>query len=163
MLRDVCSKRRSPSSDVLELLSVYLLLNLFLYCCCCSVAQSCPTLCDPVDRSMPGFSVLHCLLEFAQTHSIQSVMPSNHLFLHHPLLLLPSIFPSIRVFPSELTLRIRWPKDWELQIYLLIYFWLRWVFIAVLGLSLCGRRELLFLAVCGLLIAVASLVVKHRL
>ena len=45
--------------------------------------------------------------------SIESVMPSSHLTLCHPLLLLPSIFPSIRVFPNESTLRIRWPKDWS--------------------------------------------------
>ena len=45
--------------------------------------------------------------------SIESVMPSNHLVLCHPLLLLPSIFPSIRVFSNELTLHIRWPKDWS--------------------------------------------------
>ena len=45
--------------------------------------------------------------------SIESVMPSNHLILCHPLLLLPSIFPSIRVFSNELVLRIRWPKDWS--------------------------------------------------
>ena len=45
--------------------------------------------------------------------SIESVMPSNHLFLCHPLLLLPSIFPSTRVFSNELTLCIRWPKFWS--------------------------------------------------
>jgi len=45
--------------------------------------------------------------------SIESVMPSNHLILRHPLLLLPSIFPSIRVFSNELALCIRWPKYWS--------------------------------------------------
>ena len=45
--------------------------------------------------------------------SIESVMPSNHLILCHPLLLLPSIFPSIRVFSNESALHIRWPKDWS--------------------------------------------------
>ena len=45
--------------------------------------------------------------------SFRSVMPSNHLFLCHPLLLLPSVFPSIRVFSNESTLRMRWPKDWS--------------------------------------------------
>ena len=45
--------------------------------------------------------------------SIESVMPSNHLFLCHPLLLLPSIFPSIRVFPNESAFHIRWPKYWS--------------------------------------------------
>ena len=69
----------------------------------CSVAQPCPTLCIPVDYSTPGFPVLHHLPELAQTHSIELVMPSNHLILYRPLLL-PSVFPSIRVFSSELAL-----------------------------------------------------------
>ena len=65
---------------------------------CCSVAKSCLTLCDPMGYSMPGFSVLYYLPEFAQLTSIESVMASNHLILCCPLLLLPSIFPSIRVW-----------------------------------------------------------------
>ena len=65
-----------------------------------------------MDCSMPGSPVLHCLLEFAQTRSIESVMPSNHLILCCPRLLLPSICPSNRVFSSELALHIRWPKYW---------------------------------------------------
>ena len=59
-----------------------------------SVAQSHPTLCNPMDCRMPGFAVQHQLLEFTQTHVHESVMPSNHLVLCHPLLLLPSIFPA---------------------------------------------------------------------
>ena len=62
---------------------------------------------------MPGFSVNHQILELAQTHVRESVMPSNHLILYHPLLLLSSIFPSIRVFSSESILHIRWPKYWS--------------------------------------------------
>ena len=63
--------------------------------------------------STPGFPV-HCQLpEFIKLMSIESVMPSNHLFLCLPLLLLPSIFPSIRVFSNESVLRIRWPKYWS--------------------------------------------------
>ena len=65
------------------------------FCCCCSVTQSCPTLCDPMDCSTPGFPVLHHLPECSNS-SIKSVMPSNYLILCHPLFLLPSIFPSIR-------------------------------------------------------------------
>ena len=61
-----------------------------------SVAQSCSTLCDPMNRSMPDLPVHHQLLEFTQ--AVESVMPSNHLILCFPLFLLPSIFPSIRVF-----------------------------------------------------------------
>ena len=78
-----------------------------------TVAKLCLTLCNPMTCSMPGFSALHYLLEFAQLMSIESVMPSNHLILCHPLLLLPSIFPSIRVFSKESALRIRWPKYWS--------------------------------------------------
>ena len=67
--------------------------------------------CDRMDYSMPGSSVLHYLLEFAQ--SIVLVMLSKHLNLYHPLLLLPSVFPSIRVFSNESLLCIRWPKYWS--------------------------------------------------
>ena len=63
-----------------------------------------------MDCSTSGFLVLCFLLEFAQLMSTESVMLSNHLILCRPLLLLPSVFLSIRVFPSELALLIRWPK-----------------------------------------------------
>ena len=76
-----------------------------------SVAQLWPILCDPMDYSMPGFPVHHQFLEFTQT--LELVMPSNHLILCRPLLLLPSIFPSIRVFSNESALRITWPKYWS--------------------------------------------------
>ena len=75
----------------------------YIYCyhpSCCSVTQSCSTLCDPMDCSMPGFSVLYHHLEFAQTH-IHWVMPFDHLILSHPLLLLPSIFPASGSFPMS--------------------------------------------------------------
>ena len=78
----------------------------------CSVAQSCPTLCDPKDCSMPGFPAYHQLSELAQTHVHQVgdvIQPS------HPLFLPPSIFPSIRVFSNESVLRIRWPKYWSFR------------------------------------------------
>ena len=78
-----------------------------------SVAQSCLTLCDPMDYSTPGFPVLHQLPSLLKLVSIESVMPSNHLILCRPLLLLPSIFPSIRVFSNESVLHIRWPKYWS--------------------------------------------------
>ena len=65
--------------------------------------------CDPMDCSTPGFPVLHHLPEL----SFESVMPSTHLILCCPLLLLPSIFPSVRVFSNELALPIRWPKYWS--------------------------------------------------
>ena len=63
--------------------------------------------------SMPGFPVHRQLPGLLKLMSIKSVMPSNHLILCQPLLLLPSIFPSIRVFSNESVLRIRWPKYWS--------------------------------------------------
>ena len=63
-----------------------------------------------MDCSTPGLPIHHQLLEFTQLTSIESVMPSNHLILYHPLLLPPSIFPSIRVFSKESILHVRWPK-----------------------------------------------------
>ena len=83
------------------------------YCSCCRVIQSCPTLCDLMHCREDCFPVHHQLLELAQTHDHQLVMPSKHFSLCHPLLPLPSIFPSIRVFSSESVLCIRWPKDWS--------------------------------------------------
>ena len=65
-----------------------------------SVAQSCTTLCDPMDWGTPGFPVHHQLLELDKFTFIESVMPSNHLMLCRPLLLLPPIPPSIRVFSN---------------------------------------------------------------
>ena len=87
------------------------LLNMFIQFS--SVVQSCPTLCDPVNHSTPGLPVQLQLLESTQIHAIESMMPSNHLILCRPLLLLPSILPSIRVFPNESALCIRWPNYWS--------------------------------------------------
>ena len=78
-----------------------------------SVVQLCPTLCDPVDHNAPGLPVHHKLLELTHLMSTELVMLSNHLILCHPLLLPPSIFPSIRVFSNKSALRIRWPKYWS--------------------------------------------------
>ena len=115
-------------------------------CCCCSFTKLCPTLCEPIDCSIPGFPLLHYLLEFEHTffgvclefapspccsnsmsalysmsgythiHYIISVvllLPSNNLTLSRPLLFLPSIFPSTRVFSTESALYVRWPKYWS--------------------------------------------------
>ena len=81
-----------------------------LFCCCCSVAQSCPTLIEPMVSL--SFTISQSLLKLM---SIESEMLSNHLILCGPFLL-PSIFPSIRVFSNELALCIRWPKDWSFSI-----------------------------------------------
>ena len=83
-------------------------------CFCCSVAKSCLTLCDPMDCIRPDFPVLHHLPKLAQIHVHQvsdAIQPSHPL-----LLLLPSIFPSIRIFSNELVLCIRWPKYWSFSI-----------------------------------------------
>ena len=75
-----------------------------------SVNESCHTLCDHMDCSTPGLPVHHQLLSPPKLISIESVIPSSHLILSCPLLLLPSIFPSIRVFSNDSTLHIRCPK-----------------------------------------------------
>ena len=107
-----------------------------------SVPHSCSTLCNTMDCSMSGFPVHHQLPELAQTH-VQLVMPSNHLILCHPLLLLPSIFPSIKVFSNGSVLHIRWPKFWSFSFSIslsneysgLISFRIDWV------LSPCSPRD----------------------
>ena len=66
-----------------------------------------------MNRSKPGLPVHQNSQSSPKSMSIESVMPSNHLILCHPLLLLPSIFPRIRVFSNESVLRIRWPKYWS--------------------------------------------------
>ena len=79
-----------------------------------SVTHSCPTLCYPTDCSTPGLPVHPNSQTLLKLMSIELEMPSNDLILCHSLLLLPSIFPSIRVFSNELVLRIRWPTYWSL-------------------------------------------------
>ena len=78
-----------------------------------SVAQLCPTLCDLMDCSIPGLPAHHHSQSLLKPMSIELVMPSNHLILCRLLLLLPSIFPNIRVFSNEPVLHIRWPKYWR--------------------------------------------------
>ena len=78
-----------------------------------SVAQSCPMLCNPMNRSTPGLPVHHQPPLKLKLMFIESVMPSRHLILCRPLLLLPPIPPSIRVFSNESTLCMRWPKYWS--------------------------------------------------
>ena len=75
-----------------------------------SVAQLCPTLCDPMNRSTPGPLSITNSWSSLRLMSIESVMPSSHLILCRPLLLPPAIPPCIRVFSNESTLCIRWPK-----------------------------------------------------
>ena len=82
----------------------------------CSVAKSCPTPSDPMNCSTPGFPVLTVSWSLLTLISIESVMPFNGLILYGPLLLLSSIFPSIRVFSNESALGIRWLKYWSISI-----------------------------------------------
>ena len=77
-----------------------------------SVAQLCSTLCNPMDHSTPGIPVHHNSWSLSKFMSIELVMPSNHLMIFRPLLM-PSIFPSIRLFSNESALSIRWPKHWS--------------------------------------------------
>ena len=84
--------------------------------CCCSVAQSRLTLCDPMDLQLTRLPCLSPAPSLFKLMSTESVMPSNHLILCCPLLLLPSVFPRIRVFSNELALHIRWPKYWSFSI-----------------------------------------------
>ena len=105
------------------------------------VPQLCLTLWSPMDCCTPDFPVLHTVSwSVLKPMSIESVMPSNHLILCHPLLL-PSIFPSIRVFSSESALHIRWPKYWSFSFSIspsneysgLISFRIDWFDLAVQG------------------------------
>ena len=81
-----------------------------------SVAQSCPTLCDPMNCSTQGLPVHHNSWNLLKLMPIESVMPSSHLTFCGPLLLLPQIPPSLRDFSNESTLRMRWPKYWSFSI-----------------------------------------------
>ena len=99
----VCSTLSFPCCVHKSILYVYIFIQFS------SVAQLCLTLCDLMDCSTPGFPVHHQL----KLMSMESVMPSNHLILCCPLLLPPSIFPSITDFPNESVLRIRWSKYWS--------------------------------------------------
>ena len=78
-----------------------------------SVTQSCPSLCDPMNPSTPGFPVHHQLPEFTQTHVHRVGDANQPSHLCRPLLLLPPIPPSIRVFSNESSLHMRWPKYWS--------------------------------------------------
>ena len=81
-----------------------------------SVAQSCPIPCNPMDCSTQGFPVLHYRPEFAQTpvHQVRDAIQPSHNC--HPLLLLPSVLPRIRVFSNKSVLCIRWPKYWSFSV-----------------------------------------------
>ena len=100
-----------PLSRVPYIIQSVLISYLF-YTSVASVAQSCPTLCDPMDCSMPDFPVHHHLLEHVQTHVRvgDAIQPSHPLLTPSPP---ASIFRSIRIFSSESVLCIRWPKYWS--------------------------------------------------
>ena len=77
-----------------------------------SVAQVCLTLCDPMNHSTPGLSITN-FQSLPKLMSMESVMPSSHIILFCPLLLLPPVPPSIRDFSNESTLRMKWPNYWS--------------------------------------------------
>ena len=86
-------------------------------CVLCSVQSLCHAkLCSPMDCSMTGLAVLHNSWSLGTLMSIEFVIPSNHLILRNPFLLLPSILPSNRVFSNESVLHISWPKYWRFNI-----------------------------------------------
>ena len=108
----ICSQ--SFSSEFQFLKDIFSVLSLLPRIQFSSVTQSCPTLCNPMNHSTPGLPIHHQLPEFTQTHVItMMVMPSSHLILSCPLLLLSPVPPSIRVFSNESTLHMRWPKYWN--------------------------------------------------
>ena len=108
-----------------------------------SVAQSCPTLCDPINCSTPGPLSITNSRSLPKLMSIESVIPSNHLICHS-LLLLPSIFPSIRFCSNKSALCIRWPKYWSFSFNISPSMntqdwsplgWTGWIFLQSKGLS----------------------------
>ena len=107
--------------------------------CCCSVAKLCSTLCNPMNCNTPRFPVLHHLLDLLKLMFIELVIPSNRLILCQPLLLLPSIFLSIKVFSNESPHCIKWSKYWSFSANVsneysgLIFFRIDWFDLAVQG------------------------------
>ena len=102
-----------------DTLTFYNMIYICIYVCgmcncyCCSVTQSCLTLCDPMDAACQVSLSFTISWSFLKLMSIRLVMPSNHLILCLPLLLLPSLFPNIRVFSNESALLIRWSNYWS--------------------------------------------------
>ena len=108
-----------------------------------SVAQSCPTLCDPMIAARQASLSITNSRSTPKHMSIETVMPSNHLILCHPLLFLPLIPPSIKVLSNESALHIRWPKYWSFSLSIspsnehpgLSLEWTGWIFFQSKGLS----------------------------
>ena len=95
------------------MISQYLCMKSNWWLCCCSVSQSCLTLCNPMNCSSQTFLSFTISWSLLKLMSIESFLLSNHLIFCLPLLLLPSIYPIIRVFSNEWALCIRWPKYWS--------------------------------------------------
>ena len=109
---DLCLALLLPL-EVLRLFQVLSLPLVFLHDSFCSVAQSCPSLCNPMSAACQVSLSVTNTRSLLKLTSIESVMPSNHLILCGPLLVLPPVFPSIRIFSNESALCIRWPKYWS--------------------------------------------------
>ena len=110
--------------------------------CCPSVSKSCLTHCDPMTAARQASLPITNSRSLLKLMAIDSLMPSNHLILCHPFLLLPSIFPSIGVFSSELVFCLRWPKYYSFSISLsmnlqnwFILGWTGWISLKSAGLS----------------------------
>ena len=98
--------------------------------CCCLVTQLCPALCNPMDYSTQAsqsFTICQSLLKLMSVESTMPTMRSNDLILCHPLLFLPLVFLSIRVFSDESPLPIRWPKYWSVSVSLSLISWWAWI------------------------------------
>ena len=98
-------------SEISQFTNELALLNYSIYCC--SVAKLCPTFCDPMNCSTPDFPAFTISWSLLKLLFTGSLMPSNHLILCSPLFLVYSTWTSIRVFPKEVALHIRWPKYWS--------------------------------------------------
>ena len=101
--------------SITNLKLAYTYTNTHKYLCCCSLTKLCTTLCDPMDYTQQASLSFSISRSWFKLMSIEPVLPSNHLLFGRPLLLLSSIFPSIRAFSRELVLHIRWPKDWSVS------------------------------------------------
>ena len=147
-----------PLSIKCLLFLVFLIsLNVTTTFCCCSVTQSHPILCNPMDNSTPGLPVPYHLLEFVcpSSHSFHQCCLSSHLILWCPLLLLPSIFPSIRDFSNESSVPIRWPKYWSFNFSIVLL-------VNILGWSPFSLTGLISLLSQGLLRVFSSTTVRRH-
>ena len=114
-------KKKKKSVSIRYLAHKHIYLIILFVGCCCSVTKLYPTFCSPMDCSTPAYLSFTISQNLLKLKSIESVMPSNHLILFHPFLLLLSIFPSIMVFSSEWALCIKCPKYWSFSLWVSLF------------------------------------------